>query len=269
MEIKEYISSGVVEMYTMDALSPQEKAEFEQKLLLYPELKKELLSVQNAMEGYAKSHAVNPRPELRAQILEAIDAAPAEKKKKGKAKVIHIGENTSITYKYMVAACLAALVVSTFASWFFYTKWNDAEDRYTSLLTDKNQLAVNYNMVKMQYDQSTADMIIMRDADMKVVQLNAMDTSMNYEARVYWNNNTKEAYIDVLALPAVPSNKQFQLWALVDGKPVDAGVFELGEMGMQKVKDIDRADAWAVTLEPKGGSVVPTLTEMYLMGKSS
>jgi anti-sigma-K factor RskA len=124
-------------------------------------------------------------------------------------------------------------------------------------------------MVKMQYDQNSADMIIMRDADMKVVQLNAMDTSQNYEARVYWNKNTKESYIDVLALPAVPSNKQFQLWALVDGKPFDAGVFELGEMGMQKVKDIDRADAWAVTLEPKGGSAVPTLTEMYLMGKSS
>ena len=34
MDIKEYINSGVVEMYAMHALNPQEKAEFEQKLLL-------------------------------------------------------------------------------------------------------------------------------------------------------------------------------------------------------------------------------------------
>ena len=70
MDIKEYINSGVVEMYAMHALNPQEKAEFEQKLLLYPELKKELQKVQESLDDYSESHASNPRPELRAKILQ-------------------------------------------------------------------------------------------------------------------------------------------------------------------------------------------------------
>ncbi|MBK6987793.1 MAG: anti-sigma factor [Bacteroidetes bacterium] len=260
MDIKEYINSGVVEMYAMHALNPQEKAEFEQKLLLYPELKKELQKVQESLDDYSESHASNPRPELRAKILQSIES------KKQKAKVLPIRENNSLTYKYLIAACLAALVVSTFASWFFYSRWNEAEDRYSALLNDKNQLAKNYNLVKNEYDRNVNDLIIMRDQQSTVIQLFSTDTTKNFEARIYWNKNSHESYIDVLALPIPDEGKQYQLWALVGGKPIDAGVFEITLSGIQRVKDIPAADAWAVTLEPKGGSVSPTLDQMYLLG---
>lgn len=264
MDIKEYINSGVVEMYAMHALNPQEKAEFEQKLLLYPELKKELQKVQESLDDYSESHASNPRPELRAKILQSIEPEVAKK-----SKVLPIRENNSLTYKYLIAACLAALVVSTFASWFFYSRWNEAEDRYSALLNDKNQLAKNYNLVKNEYDRNVNDLIVMRDQQSKVIQLFSTDTTKNFEARIYWNKNSHESYIDVLALPIPDEGKQYQLWALVGGKPIDAGVFEITLSGIQRVKDIPAADAWAVTLEPKGGSVSPTLDQMYLLGKAS
>ncbi len=266
MDIKEYINSGVVEMYAMHALNPQEKAEFEQKLLLYPELKKELQKVQESLDDYSESHASNPRPELRAKILQSIDPTSA---KTAKGKVVPIRENNSLTYKYLIAACLAALVVSTFASWFFYSRWNEAEDRYSALLNDKNQLAKNYNLVKNEYDRNVNDLIVMRDQQSTVIQLFSTDTTKNFEARIYWNKNSHESYIDVLALPIPDEGKQYQLWALVGGKPIDAGVFEITLSGIQRVKDIPAADAWAVTLEPKGGSVSPTLDQMYLLGKAS
>lgn len=265
MDINEYINSGIVELYALNALTSQEKAEFEQKLMLYPELKTELLKVQEGLEVYLMSKATNPRPDVRTKILAAIEEVP---KKKSSGKVLPIDGNNSLTYKYMVAAALAALVVSTFASWFFYSKWNDAENRYSALLNDKNQLAINYNMVKIEFDRTNSDLIVMRDAETNVVQLSAKDTSQSFEARVYWNKNTKQAYIDVLNLPAPAPGKQYQLWALVAGKPVDAGIFELNE-GIQMVKDVLQADAWAVTIEPKGGSLVPSLDQLFLLGKNS
>ena len=205
MDINEYINSGIVELYAMNALTSQEKAEFEQKVMLYPELKTELLKVQEGLEVYLMSKATNPRPDVRAKILAAIEEGP---KKKSSGKVFPIDGNNSLTYKYMVAAALAALVVSTFASWFFYSKWNDAENRYSALLNDKNQLAINYNMVKIEFDRTNSDLIVMRDAETNVVQLSAKDTSQSFEARVYWNKNTKQAYIDVLNLPAPAPGKQ-------------------------------------------------------------
>ena len=109
----------------------------------------------------------------------------------------------------------------------------------------------------------------MRDENTDIIILNAPDTSRHYKARVYWNKYTHNSYIDVLSLPSPEEGKQFQLWALVDGKPVDAGVFTSGEQSVQRVKDISSAQAWAVTLEPKGGSISPTMDELFLIsGKS-
>jgi anti-sigma-K factor RskA len=35
---------------------------------------------------------------------------------------------------------------------------------------------------------------------------------------------------------------------------------------LHPMKDIEDAQAFAITLEPKGGSVNPTMSEMYVMG---
>jgi anti-sigma-K factor RskA len=64
----------------------------------------------------------------------------------------------------------------------------------------------------------------------------------------------------------IPPGKQYQLWAIVDGKPVDAGMVGDCE-GLCKMKVINRAEAFAITLEKEGGSSAPTLTAMYVMGK--
>ena len=53
--------------------------------------------------------------------------------------------------------------------------------------------------------------------------------------------------------------------AFKDGKPIDAGVFDINGK-LQRMNNIEGADAFAVTLEPKGGSVGPTMDQLYLVG---
>jgi anti-sigma-K factor RskA len=62
---------------------------------------------------------------------------------------------------------------------------------------------------------------------------------------------------------------QYQLWAWVDGKPTDAGTFDMNEQGthFMKLKTVPRAEAFAVTLEKKGGSETPDMNAVYVMGK--
>ena len=69
------------------------------------------------------------------------------------------------------------------------------------------------------------------------------------------------------SLPAPSEEQQYQLWAIVDGQPVDAGVFDI-EKGniLQQLKTISNAQAFAVTLEKKGGSPTPTLAALFLIG---
>ena len=43
---------------------------------------------------------------------------------------------------------------------------------------------------------------------------------------VFWNTRTHQVAVQVQSLPPLPADKQYQLWSMVDGKPVDAGVFD-------------------------------------------
>jgi len=266
MNVKEYISSGIVELYAMNALSPEDKKEFEQMGLLYPEVGEELRKVEKKLEGYALSHPLNPRPILREKILSNLIKNGDSVKEAPPKKDIDDGDH-SLTYKYLIAASLAALVISTFASWFFYTRWNDAEERYTTLLKEKNDLAVNFNVVKATYDETLANLLIIRDELSEVYSLHSTDTAHNYQARVYWNKFNLHTYIDVLSLPVPPEGMQYQLWAFVKWKSFDAGTLHSETRSIERAKDIANADSWMITLEPKGGSPTPTMDRVYLKNK--
>jgi anti-sigma-K factor RskA len=68
-------------------------------------------------------------------------------------------------------------------------------------------------------------------------------------------------------LPQPASDKQYQLWALINNKPEDLGVFEVKQQKLLvKMRNVRNAQVFAVTLEPRGGSPTPT-GAMYVMGK--
>ena len=119
MDVKEYIESGVVELYAMNALPPEEKKEFERMMILYSEIASELNKVELSIEEFAFANARNPRPQLRAGILEHVQKKTEEKYKiRPPGKVLKDNYSHTITYKYLIAASLAALVVSTFVPGF-------------------------------------------------------------------------------------------------------------------------------------------------------
>ena len=62
----------------------------------------------------------------------------------------------------------------------------------------------------------------MTDKHALPVVLNGTPKSPEALAKIFWMKNTGQVYIDPSNLPAVPEGKQYQLWAIVDGKPVDA-----------------------------------------------
>jgi anti-sigma-K factor RskA len=70
-------------------------------------------------------------------------------------------------------------------------------------------------------------------------------------------------------LPQPAPGKQYQLWALIDGQPHDLGVcdFEIKKRLLVQMKGVHNAQAFAITLEPTGGSPGPTLEAMYAHGE--
>jgi anti-sigma-K factor RskA len=70
-------------------------------------------------------------------------------------------------------------------------------------------------------------------------------------------------------MPKLPTDKQYQLWALIDGKPVDLGLFDQPQRNViLKMKNTQKADAFAITIESRGNTGGPNLEQLQSMGKA-
>ena len=65
MNIKEYISSGVVESYVLGLLTAQERFEFEKYCETYPELREARTSFELALEKQAMENPIAPPADLK------------------------------------------------------------------------------------------------------------------------------------------------------------------------------------------------------------
>lgn len=68
------------------------------------------------------------------------------------------------------------------------------------------------------------------------------------------------AVFAVAGLPEAPGSHVYQLWYMRDGEPVSVGTFETRDsvLVMELDEPFDGYDAVAVTIEPEGGSRLPT-----------
>jgi anti-sigma-K factor RskA len=284
VDINEYISSGVLELYVAGSLSPDENRDVEEMAGRHEEVRDEIEAILSAFEAIAAVPGVNPRPELRATILDQIDqlehgagapphTVPASHASTPAADPLRITPRAPVLTlppraRYLLAASIALTIVSSAAATYFAYQWRAAERELAVANTENLRVAQDRNMMKARLDKSAGDLAVIRQHDNRVVQMKGLPAAPGALATVYWNPQTREVHLDKGSLPAPPPGKQYQLWAIADGKPLDAGMIANGSAaeGLERMKSIAQAEAFAVTLEPEGGSVAPTLDAMFVMG---
>jgi anti-sigma-K factor RskA len=272
LNIKEYIASGILEEYIFDTLSPQEREEVEALVAQYPELGVELNAIELGLEDIAMATAIQSPSSVKANIMAAIEKEdtklPRQESVKEEPKVIPMpdGNSNAGIWRFLVAASVALAVVSAYLAFDYRAKWKNSSDAFAQLQAQNSQMAQQYNQVNNRLDELVADIDVISNIDFKRVNMAAVDAAQTFEASVYWNAKTDEAYLNIQNLKNLTEEQQYQLWAIVDGKPVDMGVFDFDVEGLIKMKNIKNAAMFAVTIEPKGGSVNPTLDLMQVAG---
>lgn len=118
---------------------------------------------------------------------------------------------------------------------------------------------------------------ILQSQRLDMVLMNGLEINPAGYGKIIWDPVKKMAIFQVTNLPTVPQGKDYQLWIIKNKKPVSAGVFSVTsekEGGNYfKVMNLEVGekkdfDAFAVTLEPKGGVPQPT-GAMYLLGATA
>ena len=264
MNTREYIESRVLELYVYDQLSAAEKREVEAMCSKYPEVRAELDGIQAAVDGYAKSYSRHPDPALRSKILSQLDLKEATE-----PKVIPMNAPASSSYRWLAAASVALFVISGAVNLYLYNKYQNLSGQLAELKSRNSVLADNNVHLTKQISAVTDDLTVVSSPNNVKVELAGLPLSPTAKALIFWDKERKATYINISELPPLAQEKQYQLWAIVDGKPVDLGILPIGNehSALVKVKDVSAPQAFAITIEPKGGSVNPTMDQMIVLGK--
>jgi anti-sigma-K factor RskA len=257
VNLQDYIASGIIESYVMGLASESERAEFEQLCAQYPELVAERRKFEEKLEHYASDHAEMPPPEVKVRIFEAISNPP---------KIITMENSKSprnAGWLRFVAAASVVLFIGMFVLYYQTSQQNKDLTSTNSRLKDK------LDTTQSILDQIVKEQSVVKDPNTTVVNMVGTKVAPKSSANVYWDSTNTSVYLVVKNMPKLPSDQQYQLWALIDGKPKDLGVFDAtDDKVILKMKNTQEAQAFAITIEQKGGSPSPTLQKMQSLGKT-
>jgi len=263
MDIQEYISSGILELYVYGALTETESREVSRELNEHPEIRKEVEEIEVALQRLSASLAPSYNAEA---ILASIKQKLANKSHSGVVSMEHKKKTPWVSYIGWAASLV--LLIGLFF-----------------LLGDNNELREQLNSEKAQsaeMEQQIADarednekteklLAVLRDKEVSKVSLQGQTAAPEAYAAVYWNKDEKKAYIDAKELPEPPRGKVYQVWSLkLDPlTPTSIGLLDEFDIDDNKIFTLENANesqAFGITLEPEGGSKTPTMEQLYVLG---
>lgn len=257
MNIQDYISSGIIESYLLGQLTDKERDELEALAEKHPEIKAEIEATELALINYA---AKTPRAKLKQDILKKLDLT--------EGKVVAMDRTKTNYAAWLAAAAVALFIGTSIYNVILNNRLESSREEMFAMMEKNDEYLKELDKQSASYAMLAQQLSIVMQPDTKKVMLKGMDVAPNALATLYWNEESNGTYIKINSLPETPVDKEYQLWAIVDGKPVDMGMLDMNtdSLPLHQMKSVAGAQAFAVTLEQKGGVTAPTLTAMYLMG---
>ncbi|PXW18016.1 anti-sigma-K factor RskA [Chryseobacterium sp. CBTAP 102] len=273
MNTKEYISSGIIESYILGHASPEEAGILECVMKNNAEVKTAFEEAQKTLEDLATAQAVTPPSDLKSKIWNKIQqeqtveevspSLPADLPEvKGRTEnntdIKEYQKNTP--WKTYAIAASVLFLVSVGGNLFWMNTQSANQKEMALMIADKKQQDQAMEKMNRKIDMFS-------NPDMQMVMLKGVEKHAEAKAMVFWDKKTKEVYLNAEKLPKAPEGMQYQLWAIEDGKPVNAGMYTEDKDSRTALASIPNAQAFAITLEKAGGSSVPTMENMFVMGK--
>ncbi|MFK7750877.1 MAG: anti-sigma factor [Kordia sp.] len=264
MDSKEYIASGILELYVAGALSEKENEAVHAMMQQYPEVMQEVLSIEAAIVNLTAATATKNTTGLFDTIKEKLQLSDAVL---NETPVIPLKKERSI-FRY--AGWAAAIVFATGLVFSLLLK-SDLEAEIELVRSEREALKKQIYQANSDLTAASELLNVLRTKDIISVPLGGQAVSPTSYAKVYWDKSSNNIYLDLQGLPDPPAGKVYQIWSLkLDPlTPTSLGVIADFTTDTDKVFDLQNAnesEAFGITLEPAGGSKSPTMEQLYTLG---
>ncbi|MEM8523397.1 MAG: anti-sigma factor [Bacteroidota bacterium] len=256
-EKEKILNSGILEQYALGLLEGEELRRAEHYLQKYPELREHITDIQDAMEAIVMQNGIQPPPALRQNILSEIDRL-----EQNENTLPQTSKNKQFPL-LPIAASIAAIGL-LILGFLFFKKNQQIQDSYNQL--ERRYAALAEQCAQKEVIANTERNYLLNPAT-QTVQLQGNSKAPEAFVAVYFNPEEEKALLNIVNLPKSPADKQYQLWADVDGHMESMGVFDADNLELQEMDFVANASSLNITLEPLGGSEEATVEELRASGE--
>lgn len=263
MAVNKHIESGILELYVAGALSEKENQQIYNLMKEHPEILGEIQEIEKSISiltaQVAPKNTDNSFKNVLIKMLQ-------EKEDSVKTIPLRTSKNNWVTYTGWAAAFVVGTTLILSLS-----KNANLEGQLDTINDAKQQYEIQLDKTNSDLAENKKLLAVIRNKDIVTIPLQGQKVSPESYAKVYWNKNTQNVYLDLQGLPEPPEGKVYQVWSLkLDPlTPTSLGTidnFTANNTKVFTVNNPNESQAFGITLEPAGGSKFPTLEQLYTLG---
>ena len=217
---------------------------------------RDLLAARISREPQIESPQIES-PQIESPQIAAQRPAQPVAVRKEAAQPAPVASGSRRIIPWTIAAALAIAALALFLSW--RQARQDADSTRQQLASARSE------------SEDLRAQVGQLQGDPKVIRLVGQAPAPGASAQIYWDV-AKRNWVVSANLPPAPEGKVYQLWFVTPDAKINAGLIKPDDKGygfsvINLPSDLAGLVAAAITLEPEGGSVTPTLP-IYAVGET-
>ncbi|MGH1362512.1 MAG: anti-sigma factor [Calditrichia bacterium] len=259
-------------LYALGALEGQEKSSFEMLLELQDPEAVELFAEMQAVTIAIceEIEPLTPTAAIKRNLLDIVEPTanpekpPSRKASSKKATVTPIQTANRWKQFSLAATAIAAMLIMALGYFIYQLQ--------TEISQLRSQVAISGKLIeRLEGDLAEGNRLltIACAPGLGILAFNGFEgTPDGARGNVLFTPELGRALVVVSEMPQAAEGKDYQVWMLEGSQPIDAGLLKVNSEG-QATLNIDTIpedvlSAFAVTVEPKGGSPLPTGDMLFL-----
>lgn len=236
-----FLQSGLIEKYVLGSTTAKENLEVEHYISNYPEIEEEYNKQQDNLEIMAKANAVEAPKFILDAVLEEITEKP----------IITLSTTKHKTTWYSIAASFIALIFA--GSALLLLIHNKALVRENQTVVDEIfDLRSDIKKNNDRLDQVMRQFMKLNNPETEKYVLRGNDRAKDLKTVAYINSVDKTSMINVVELPQLPEDQNYQIWAELQDRMVNLGILDPSNKKLQSIPYMEDALSLSITIEKKG-----------------
>ncbi|WP_458628984.1 RNA polymerase subunit sigma-70 [Winogradskyella sp. PC D3.3] len=252
-KLHNFLNSDLLNKYLVGDLSLEQSEEVEHFISTYPEAAQAYEKLQDNLEIIAKAGAVDAPDYILGDILESIEA-PKD------TKVTPLAQNKKTPW-YSIAASAAAIMFGV-TSFMLYQKNVDLNSENNVVVEEIFDLRSDIEKNNSKLEELSRELLKLNNPDSKKYVINGNERAKNLKTVAYINPVEKTSMIDVITLPQLPKEQQYQIWAELQDRMVNLGILDESDRKLKQIPYMEDALALSIKIGTKGDSASENDTEV-------